>query len=747
MNNIQRAFKKKGTCGLADGGRPNPNMLGTGAAANAGHLLAGRGRQIEGALGAATGGAPAPTPAAPPSRAGGLSARRDNAMPPAHMLAARDRGMADGGKPKRKPNGGEVEGPGGPTDDEAGVYALSDEEYVLPADTVEAMGGAEVLDQIRDETHEFVDEDNRPRGLANGGLGGAYDWMKGKVGSGLQAGKDALSSLRGQPAAPQVSMKTSAGGFTNAERMASAARANPVGSPLPSAAPAPATAYRGGPQPFAGEPKGRAAQAAQKATRAASMDMDAARRASAVRPPPVAPAPPVAGGLAQPPSKAMSRFTTAVKGGGVLAGMDQLGRGVAGIMEPGDSSTGDKIRAGVGAASFIPGLAQGARPIAGGMSLANMIPDSVYEKGLGMLGLMPEESGVQLGPEAQKMLDAVGAKDAAEYNAMREQSAPAPAPAGTASGARPGQGAQAAPVARPAPPDYGNDSGTGFIINHQTGKRTNIDSRAGLGYGLGAGREAAPQGGMTQELAGRARQYNTDADALMSKQGGGIGEAFVARGMRNSANGLNTQAMTSQGLDDARENQQLKREGDERVGLAKARADMAKAQQDQKNSDRTFGLAQNADTRAGGKQRRDEVQRALEGKLGKQFDKDGNLSPAWMNTEAALRNTLQGRTNPDGTPMTMDTLPDQELEQLTQTLGLSQKGELKNWRKTLNWLMGDSKPSSNEIESGLRPAANSASKSWLGGYTWKDQDGREKFSDDLTYDEQIALGIRPERAQ
>ena len=34
---------------LADGGSPNPSMLGTGAAARAGGLLSGRGRQIEGA--------------------------------------------------------------------------------------------------------------------------------------------------------------------------------------------------------------------------------------------------------------------------------------------------------------------------------------------------------------------------------------------------------------------------------------------------------------------------------------------------------------------------------------------------------------------------------------------------------------------------------------------------------------------------------------------------------------------------
>ena len=35
---------------LADGGSPDPSMLGTGAAARAGRLLAGRGRQIDDAV-------------------------------------------------------------------------------------------------------------------------------------------------------------------------------------------------------------------------------------------------------------------------------------------------------------------------------------------------------------------------------------------------------------------------------------------------------------------------------------------------------------------------------------------------------------------------------------------------------------------------------------------------------------------------------------------------------------------------
>ena len=155
--------------GMADGGSPSPHMLGMGMARTAAGELGRRRSVIDSAVDSATGAAPSPV--ARPAIAGGLSARRDNAMPPAHMLAAQRRGLKDGGTPKRKPNGGEVKGPGGPTDDKAGIYALSNTEYVLPGDTVEAMGGAETLDQIRDATHTFVDEKNRPdgvQGLANG---------------------------------------------------------------------------------------------------------------------------------------------------------------------------------------------------------------------------------------------------------------------------------------------------------------------------------------------------------------------------------------------------------------------------------------------------------------------------------------------------------------------------------------------------------------------------------------------------
>lgn len=137
---------------LADGGSPDPAMLGTGAAARAGNRLSGRARQIDDAVDAAVGTpAPAPAPQQPVEapKKSGLRA----------LL-----GLADGGK---------VKGKGGPTDDKVGPVMLSDGEYVLPADTVEIVG-RDKLDALRLATHDFVDDSNKPkvsglRKMANGG--------------------------------------------------------------------------------------------------------------------------------------------------------------------------------------------------------------------------------------------------------------------------------------------------------------------------------------------------------------------------------------------------------------------------------------------------------------------------------------------------------------------------------------------------------------------------------------------------
>lgn len=95
----------------------------------------------------------------------GLSAAtQPQFAPPADDMAAPEQELADGGK---------VKGKGGPTDDKVGPVALSDGEYVLPADTVDIVG-RDKLDALRLATHDFVDDSNKPkvsglRKMANGG--------------------------------------------------------------------------------------------------------------------------------------------------------------------------------------------------------------------------------------------------------------------------------------------------------------------------------------------------------------------------------------------------------------------------------------------------------------------------------------------------------------------------------------------------------------------------------------------------
>lgn len=261
MNNIQKSFKQKSQLRkMADGGavRPTPGALGWGMARNAGQALQSQKSRTDAAIEAAENGmpppaAPAPAPAAPkptglramlgladggsprwllgngvlgaagdalqnnfrnvdnavdsavngaptaaPAGIGGRSGIRDGAIPPAAMLAAQRRGLANGGMVDpdgdgdigadmdgdgdgmqrgnaaqlEKGHGGKVKGPGGPRADQVGPVALSSAEYVLPSDTVQALGGPEQLDKIRDATHDFSSSGKLARGLRGYADGG-----------------------------------------------------------------------------------------------------------------------------------------------------------------------------------------------------------------------------------------------------------------------------------------------------------------------------------------------------------------------------------------------------------------------------------------------------------------------------------------------------------------------------------------------------------------------------------------------
>lgn len=165
-------------------GRPPEPVIGTRSP-----LRSGGGGGLSREAVAAAMNPPAPPPPAPYG-VGALPA--DPLRNPRAIQAARERaaGLADGGsyldagynanryQQSQLRDGGRVNGPGGRTDDKVGPVMLSDEEYVLPGDTADAIG-RDKLDAIRLATHEFKDarKESALRGRADGGDGWYDDMM------------------------------------------------------------------------------------------------------------------------------------------------------------------------------------------------------------------------------------------------------------------------------------------------------------------------------------------------------------------------------------------------------------------------------------------------------------------------------------------------------------------------------------------------------------------------------------------
>lgn len=149
---------------------PSLSWLGTGAARNAGEAMAGRPRQIDSAVDAMSNGQAPQQPQYP-------QPQEEEEEQPSRPAPAGFR-FADGGR---------VAGKGGRTDDKVGPVMLSDEEYVLPADTADAIG-RDVLDQLRLHTHDFKDDRKESALRKQHGAadhladGGSPDWLeKGKA--------------------------------------------------------------------------------------------------------------------------------------------------------------------------------------------------------------------------------------------------------------------------------------------------------------------------------------------------------------------------------------------------------------------------------------------------------------------------------------------------------------------------------------------------------------------------------------
>jgi hypothetical protein len=213
--------------------------------------------------------------------------------------------------------------------------------------------------------------------------------------------------------------------------------------------------------------------------------------------------------------------------------------------------------------------------------------------------------------------------------------------------------------------------------------------------------------------------------------------AFQQRGLRQAALNGNKGAaeiLAQQGRDAAGiEMANITANGAERVGLAKARADMAKAGQDQANSDRDFGLRQNADNRAGAKQRRDEVDSKLVGIFGPQLGKDGALNPAYAEFKAAIDETLLGRTvdgKPDGRQATLEDLGDQKLEQYAQDFKAYKQDNPGSVRGFIDWVMGNSVAETNNLDDmAVKPGSQ---EEGFFNDTYKTADNRTRYLNDKT---------------
>lgn len=151
---------------------PSLSWLGTGAARNAGEAMAGRPRQIDNAVDAMSNGQAPQQPQYPQPQQPQEEEEQPSRPAPAGFR------FADGGR---------VNGKGGRTDDKVGPVMLSDEEYVLPADTADAIG-RDVLDQLRLHTHDFKDGRKESALRKQHGAadhladGGSPDWLeKGKA--------------------------------------------------------------------------------------------------------------------------------------------------------------------------------------------------------------------------------------------------------------------------------------------------------------------------------------------------------------------------------------------------------------------------------------------------------------------------------------------------------------------------------------------------------------------------------------
>ena len=182
-----------------------------------------------------------------------------------------------------------------------------------------------------------------------------------------------------------------------------------------------------------------------------------------------------------------------------------------------------------------------------------------------------------------------------------------------------------------------------------------------------------------------------------------------------------------------------------RAAQVKAQADMAKAQQAQFNADREFELRQNADARAGGKQRRDEVNDKLTGIFGPQIGKDGALNPAYAEFKAAIDETLLGRTvdgTPNGRQATLEDLGDQKLEQYAQDFKAYKQDNPGSVRGFIDWVLGKEVAETNNLDD-MAVKPGSAQKGFFND-TYQTVDGRTRYMNEETLPGLRRAGFLPQ---
>ena len=221
MSNITKAFDKKASLRairMADGG-----LVGE-AKKNLGNRAATIDNAVDTAVRATPAPAPVPAPAAPAQAPQSEDAKRAAVgMPPKKGFLRTMLGMAEGGH---------VVGPGGPREDKVPAM-LSNGEYVLPAKTVQKLGGPEEIDELVRATNdgrepegaEERDEGRHTlRKLAGGGFVGPLE---------LETGRDEILRRAAQnraafptagtpptpPATPSVTPTTGAPAQTTANQL------------------------------------------------------------------------------------------------------------------------------------------------------------------------------------------------------------------------------------------------------------------------------------------------------------------------------------------------------------------------------------------------------------------------------------------------------------------------------------------------------------------------------------------------